>query len=92
MRRLLYVAYFLEVGLLLLLVPWSSFWDQNYFVADAPVLQALLGNHFLRGGVSGLGLLNLYAGVAELAGLFSQWRTGSARPPAIMRADGNSAD
>ena len=31
MRRLIYVAFFLEVGLLLIVLPWSAFWDRNYF-------------------------------------------------------------
>lgn len=91
MRRLLYVAYFLEVGLLLLLVPWSGFWDQNYFVAKLPALQALVGNHFTRGGVSGLGLVNLYAGVTELASVLSR-RRGPAASSAVAGADGGSSD
>ena len=28
-RRLLYVAFFLEVGLLLVVLPWSAFWEQQ---------------------------------------------------------------
>jgi hypothetical protein len=36
MRRLAYVALFLEVGLLLVVLPWSGFWDRNYFVSAAP--------------------------------------------------------
>ena len=31
-RRLLFVALLLEAGLLLMLIPWSAFWDRNYFV------------------------------------------------------------
>ena len=30
--RLVFLAYFAEVGLLLLIVPWSPFWDRNYFL------------------------------------------------------------
>ena len=37
--RLAYVAFFLEVGLLLIVVPWSGFWDQNYFATAWPLLQ-----------------------------------------------------
>ena len=32
LKRLLLVAYFIEVGLLLVLVPWSPFWERNYFL------------------------------------------------------------
>ena len=31
-RRLLFVALLLETGLLLVLIPWSAFWERNYFV------------------------------------------------------------
>ena len=30
--RLLFLAYFIEVGLVLLVVPWSPFWERNYFL------------------------------------------------------------
>jgi hypothetical protein len=29
LRRLLFAAYFFEVGFLLVIIPWSTFWDQN---------------------------------------------------------------
>ena len=70
MRRLLFVALLLEAGLLLVLIPWSAFWDRNYFVEAVPVLGALLTNNFVRGAVSGLGLVNLVAALAELADIF----------------------
>jgi hypothetical protein len=57
--------------LLLIVLPWSSFWERNYFAAVWPPLQALLTNNFLRGAVTGLGLVNLIAGFAELATVFA---------------------
>lgn len=71
LRRLLYVAFFLEVGLLLVVLPWSPFWDRNYFVHAWPPLRQWLGEGFVRGGVSGLGVLNVFAGLAELSPVFS---------------------
>jgi len=70
LRRLLFVALLLEAGLLLVLIPWSAFWDRNYFVEAVPAFGALLTNNFVRGAVSGLGLVNLLAALAELADLF----------------------
>jgi hypothetical protein len=70
-RRLLFVAFFLEVGLLLVVLPWSAFWERNYFVHAWPSLRQVLGDEFVRGGVSGLGVLNVFAGLAELAPVFS---------------------
>ena len=65
-RRLVYVALFLEVGLLLIVLPWSTFWERNYFVYAWPALRPAIMNHFVRGAVSGLGFVNLFAGFAEL--------------------------
>jgi hypothetical protein len=65
-RRLVYIAFFIEVGLLLVFVPWSGFWDANYFGAAWPSLRPILSNNFLRGAVTGLGIVNLGAAVADV--------------------------
>jgi len=70
-RRLVFVAFFLEVGLLLIVLPWSAFWEHNYFAGAWPPLQSLLTNNYVRGGVTGLGLVNLFAGFTELALVFA---------------------
>ena len=61
------MALFLEVGLLLVVLPWSGFWDRNYFVSAWPGLRLFITNDFVRGAVTGLGLVNLFAGLADLA-------------------------
>ena len=66
MSRLLLVALFLEVGFVLLVVPWSAFWDRNYFADSLPLVAAIISNNFVRGAVSGIGLINLVVGVVEL--------------------------
>lgn len=68
-RRVLWVVLFLEVGLLLTVVPWSTYWDRNYFTQMAPWLRRGLANNYVRGAVSGLGLVNLAAGLVDAAGL-----------------------
>jgi hypothetical protein len=75
LKRLLLVAYFLEVGLLLVLVPWSGFWERNYFAASLPILQNILRNNYVRGAVSGLGIVNLLIGFDELATVLWTRRT-----------------
>ena len=64
--RLLLTAFFFEAGLVLLIVPWSVYWEQNYFVQAMPAVQTFLNNDFVRGAVSGLGLVNLMAGLVEI--------------------------
>jgi len=58
------------VGLLLLVLPWSAFWDRNYFVYAWPVLEPVFSSPYFRGGVSGVGLVNLAAGLGEMAAVF----------------------
>jgi hypothetical protein len=65
------VAFFIEVGLLLIVLPWSNFWERNYFGYAVPLLRPFLTNDFVRGAISGLGVLNLFAGFAELAPIFT---------------------
>ena len=69
MRRLIVIAFFFEIGGALLIVPWSAFWDRNYFAEAIPAIHALITNNFVRGAVSGLGLVNLGAGLAEVVSL-----------------------
>ena len=64
--RLLFAAYFLEAGLLLIVIPWSGFWDRNIFANFIPGIGHLLPNPFVRGAVSGVGVITTLAGVAEL--------------------------
>jgi hypothetical protein len=76
LKRLIYIAYFLEVGLLLVLVPWSAFWERNYFVGMFPPLLYVLRNNYARGAVSGLGVVNLLVGFHDLADLLMARRFG----------------
>ena len=84
MRRLLFIVLSLEIGALLIAVPWSAFWDRNYFAREVPVLHAIIANNFARGAVSGLGLVNVYVGVADLLSLICGRRVY--RPPTALRA------
>ncbi len=52
------------------MLPWSSFWEQNYFAESWAPLHAFVTNNFVRGAVSGLGIVNLAIGFSELASLF----------------------
>lgn len=74
LKRLLFVAYFLEVGVLLVLVPWSAFWERNYFAVAWPWFQEVLRNNYVRGAVSGLGIVNLLIGFTELFAVLSERR------------------
>jgi len=72
--RLLLTAFFLETGAVLVLAPWSEFWDRNFFAQGLPLIHALMINNFVRGAVSGLGIVNMLAAVAEMHSFFTERR------------------
>jgi hypothetical protein len=74
--RVLFAAYFIEAGLILVVAPWSGFWQRNVFALYVPALQPLLDSAVVRLGVSIIGIITALAGLAEIAGFF-----GSRRPP-----------
>jgi hypothetical protein len=67
---LLVAAYLIEAGVLLVLAPWSVWWHRNYFAAMFPALGEFMANAFVRGGVTGIGLVTALAGLRDLVGAF----------------------
>lgn len=57
--RALAVVLLFEMGALLLYLPWSSFWEQNYFFRHVPSLMPVLLHPSIRGVVSGIGVLDI---------------------------------
>ena len=54
------------MGLLLAIIPWSVFWERNYFSESSTIVHAVLTNHYVCGAISGLGLVNVALGLTEL--------------------------
>lgn len=79
--RLIVIAYFVEVGILLVVVPWTDFLLRNYFVEGWPFMRTVVGLGAVKGLISGVGVLNLGAGLAELIGLFAGRRGVPVPPP-----------
>jgi hypothetical protein len=57
-RALLVVLAF-EMGAMLLYLPWSGYWEQNYFLSHNPSLMHIVLHPFFRGAVSGIGVLDI---------------------------------
>jgi len=83
LKRLIVVAFFFEIGFALLVVPWSSFWDRNYFAELIPTVHAFITNNFVRGAVSGLGLVNIFAGLGEIVSILLARNVESAHTPTL---------
>jgi hypothetical protein len=52
-------------------LPWSEFWEHNYFALGWPLMQSIVTNNFVRGGITGLGIVNLVIGVTDLSRVFA---------------------
>jgi len=49
-----------ELGAILIFVPWFPFWERNFFLDRYPQMIPVLLNSYLRGAISGLGLLDIW--------------------------------
>ena len=66
-RRLLIAAYLIEAGLLLIVAPWTASWQHNYFAVRAPWLSEWMVNLYVRGAISGVGIVTSVAGLRDLS-------------------------
>jgi hypothetical protein len=63
---LFFALYCLEAGLFFTVVPWTRIWTMNSLLHASAELAAVADNPFVRGFVSGIGVLHLIFGVREL--------------------------
>ena len=60
-----FVLFCLEVGIILTALPWTGIWTNNSLLLGYPRIREFLMQNFVRGLVSGLGLVDIWMGVAE---------------------------
>jgi len=75
-----FAIFALEIGLFLVVFPWMDSWDINHVQRWFPRLQDLWEDRYLRGAVSGLGLVNVYIACGEVIRLIRRPRDGHAQP------------
>lgn len=63
---LLLIIFCLEIGLFLLVFPWTDSWENSFFAVLVPEWHGYWANAYLRGAVSGIGVLNLYISFLEI--------------------------
>ena len=87
--RVLFVIYCVEAGLFLVIAPWREFW--NLLVSRSALSQAHLGAFLMlpwvRGAVTGFGLIHLIWGIHDLERILLG-RRGSSGKPSIPEPDG----
>ncbi len=52
-------------GVLLIILPWTPEWTDNYLLLTFPALRSVVSNGFFRGICCGLGLLDIWIGFWE---------------------------
>jgi len=77
LSAVLFIIFCFELGLFLLIYPWTDGWSDNYFAwvvkgAIQPAWHTVWNNSYLRGAISGLGLVNLWIAVAEVFRMFAR--------------------
>ena len=69
---LLFVLYCVEIGLFLVLAPWTPLWDRTLGLLPSDALRSFALHPVARSGVTGFGLVHLIWGAHDLALLFSR--------------------
>jgi hypothetical protein len=75
--RALTVVLLFEMGALLLYLPWSSFWEQNYFLTHYLWMRPMMLHPSFRGIVSGIGVLDIFVAF----GMFGSRQAAVSVPP-----------
>jgi hypothetical protein len=66
MTRLLIAVYLIEAGLLLMVAPWTAWWQRNYFADLLPWLRWSMAQPAVRLGVVATGVLTVLVGMSDL--------------------------
>ena len=74
---LFFALYCLEAGLFFTVAPWTRLWTLNPLLHPTATVAFWADNPFVRGFVSGVGVVHLIVGVRELVRI-SRARRGSA--------------
>jgi len=59
------VVFYIELGMLLAVLPWTRLWTNNSLLMELPRLNGILQMNFARGVVTGVGLVDIWIGIWE---------------------------
>lgn len=63
---LFFALYCLEAGLFFIVVPWTRLWTLNPLLHSSETITLVAGNPFVRGFVSGFGVIHLIIGIRDI--------------------------
>lgn len=61
----IFVIFCIELGMLLAVLPWTRIWTENSLLARHPGWRALAQDNFVRGIITGIGLVDVWIGIWE---------------------------
>ena len=76
--RALQVVLAFEMGAMLLYLPWTLYWEQNFFLSHYPSLMPIVLHPWFRGAVSGVGVLDILLAIGWIG---SRPRPDHVQPP-----------
>jgi hypothetical protein len=59
------VAVSVWAGMLVIVLPWTRLWTENPLLAGYPDLRYVLDLSFVRGMISGVGLIDVWIGISD---------------------------
>jgi len=59
------VAIAVWAGMLVMVLPWTRLWTENPLLNAWPTAKFILGHTFLRGMISGIGLVDVWIGFSD---------------------------
>lgn len=68
-----FAIFAIELGVFLVMVPWTGIWEKNSLARLLPEWYGVWISPYMRGAVSGVGLLNLWIALTEVMSLRRHW-------------------
>lgn len=59
------VAIAIWAGMLVMVLPWTRLWTENPLTAGWPSVKMVLDQSFVRGMISGVGLVDVWMGISD---------------------------
>ena len=75
---LFFALYCLEAGLFFIVVPWTRIWTLNSLLHQHMAIGLWADNPFVRGFVSGVGVIHIIIGVRDIVQITRRRRGGEA--------------
>ena len=69
-----FAVYCVEAGLFFIVVPWTRLWTLNPLLHSTDTMSMMFNDPFVRGFISGVGVVHILIGVKEIVRLARQQR------------------